>query len=78
MEELEYADNVVETYANEVTRRLKDMIKCGNGSYAATKRLVNVDVLKESTSKLVGAQCAKNTVCGLEDETMKQFRQVPV
>ena len=46
VEELEYADDVVETYADEITRRLNDMIKCGNGSYAATKRLVDVDVLK--------------------------------
>ena len=44
VEELEYADDVVETYANEVTRRLEDMIKCGNGLYAATKRLVGVEV----------------------------------
>ena len=64
VEELEYADDVVETYADEVTRRLDDMIKCGNGSYAATKRLVDVDVLKESTGKLACAQCAKSIFCG--------------
>ena len=75
VKELEYADDVVGTYADEVTRRLDDMIKCGNGSYVATKRLVDVEVLKESTGKLACAQCAKSTVCGLEDETMKQFRK---
>ena len=63
------------TYADEVTRRLDDMIKCGNGSYAATKRLVDVEVRKKSTGKLACAQCAKSTVYGLEDETMKKFRQ---
>ena len=75
VEELEYADDVVKTYASEVTRWLEDMIKYGNGSYAATKRLVDVGVLKESTGKLACAQCAKSTVCGLEDETMKKFRK---
>ena len=75
MEELEYADDVVGTYADEFVRRLDDIIKCGDGSYVATTCLINVETLKESTGKLAGGQCAQFTVCGLEDETMKKFRQ---
>ena len=75
VEELEYAYDVVGTYADEVTMRLDDIVKCDNGSYAATKRLVNVGVLKESIGKLTCGQFAKSTVYGLEDETMKKFRQ---
>ena len=50
-----------------------NMTKCGNGLYAATKHLVDVEVLKESIDKLMCGQCAKSTVYGLEDETMKKF-----
>ena len=66
VEELECANDVVETYADEVARQLDDMIKCGNGLNAATKHLVDVEILKESTDKLVCGQCAKSTVYGLE------------
>ena len=44
------------------------MIKYGNGSYTATKRLVDIEVLKDSTGKSACGQCTKSTVCGLEDE----------
>ena len=45
VEEIEYAYDVVEMYADKVTRGLNDMVKCGDGSYVAIKRLVNVNVL---------------------------------
>ena len=75
VEEIEYTDDVVETYADEVTRRLNDMVKCGDGSYAAIKRLVNVNVLDESTDKLACGKCAKDVVGDTEGETMEKFRE---
>ena len=74
MEKFEYANDAVEMYADEATRRLDHMIKCGNWSDATTKYLVYVEMLKESTGKPVCGQRSKSTVCCLEDERMKQFR----
>ena len=70
VEDVQYTDDVVETYADEVTKRCNDdEIKC------ATKRLVNVDMLKDSTDKLACGQCAKDTTGEVEVETMQQFRK---
>ena len=44
---INYADDEVETYKDEVTRCLYDKVKCGNGSYASTKHLVNIESVTE-------------------------------
>ena len=69
-----YPDDVVETYANEVTRRLDDMIKRGHGSSKATRRLVDVNCVAESLDKLACGQCAKDVVCEAEEGTMDRFK----
>ena len=70
---INYADDEVETYKDEVTRCLYDKVKCGNGSYAGTRRLVNIESVTESVNQLACGQCAKKTVAEAEEETMKQF-----
>ena len=45
-------------------------------SYATTKRLVIVNILNESTDKLVCGQCSKNTVGDVEEETIQNSRKV--
>ena len=72
---INYADDEVETYKDEVTRCLYDKVKCGNGSYAGTRRLVNIESVTESVNQLACGQCAKKTVTEAEEETMKQFKQ---
>ena len=69
-----YPDDIVETYADEVTRRLDDMIKRGHGSSKATRRLVDVNCVKESLDKLACGQCAKDAVCEAEEGTMDRFK----
>ena len=49
---IEYVDNVIEIYVDEVTRRLNDMAKCGKGSHVPTKHLVSANILSDSTDKL--------------------------
>ena len=51
------------------------MAKCGKGSYAATKFLISVNILDDSTHKLVCSQCAINTICDAEEETIQKFRK---
>ena len=65
----EYADDKVETYANIVDRKLRD-INLRRGS----KRFVDINVVSDSIDELVCGQCAKERVHEAEDKLMKQFK----
>ena len=57
MEEFEYTENIVGTYADEVTRQLDNMIEYSNGLYTGPKYLVDVEMLRTSTGKVACGQC---------------------
>ena len=71
---IKYADNIVETYANEVTRRSDNMIKCGCGSNETTRRLVDINYIAVSMDTLACGQCAKDALGKAEEETMKKMK----
>ena len=75
VESATYADDVVESYTDQVTKRLDELVKCGKGSYLAPTRFANVNMIIDSTDKLACGQCVKDVVCQAEDDTMKQFRK---
>ena len=66
----EYADDKVETYANIVDRKLRDL-NLRRGS----KRFVDINVMTDSINQLVCGQCAKDRVCEAEDDLMKEFKE---
>ena len=72
---IKYAENLIETYAEEVTRRLNGMIKFDNGLYVATKYLVSINIINESIDKLAYSQCAKNKVGDSEERILQKFRE---
>ena len=69
VEVIGYADDEVETYANVVDRKLRDLdLRCGN------KRFVDLGALTDSVNQLACGQCARETIGEVEDDVMKQFK----
>ena len=69
MEVIRYADDEVETYADVVDRKLRDIdLRCGN------KRFVDLGALTDSVNQLACGQCARETIAEVEDDVMKWFK----
>ena len=69
MEVIRYADDEVETYADVVERKLKDIdLHCGN------KHFVDLGTLTDSVNQLACGQCARETIGEVEDDVMKRFK----
>ena len=69
MEVIRYADDEVETYADVVDRKLRDIdLRSGN------KRFVDLGALSNSVNQLACSQCARETIGEVEDNVLKQFK----